>query len=62
MKDLREMSARELDELFREATIAAARHALGRGVSVMGLDMHGELVTVAPETNFAPDEDKSEDL
>jgi hypothetical protein len=40
----RDVSARELDELFRRATVKAAKAALKHGLTVTGLDSDGRLV------------------
>lgn len=42
----RDIEARELDELFRQATIAAARHHVKKGTPITGLDREGRIVTV----------------
>jgi hypothetical protein len=55
MKVLRDASAHELDELFREATVDAAKKALKDGLSVTGLDPDGRLVAVTKPLVVPPD-------
>ena len=42
---LRDMTAHDLDDLFRQATSGAADQALGRGVPVTGIDETGRVVS-----------------
>lgn len=55
MKVLRDASAHELDELFREATVDAAKEALKNGLSVTGLDPEGRLVAVTTPLVVPPE-------
>jgi hypothetical protein len=44
MKVLRDASATELDEVFRQATVAAAEKAINARRSIVGTDQDGRLV------------------
>jgi hypothetical protein len=44
MTDLRDASARELDELFRQTTVVAAQVALRAGLPITGLDLQGQVI------------------
>lgn len=44
VKVLRDASTAELDELFREVTVAAAKEAMAAGLMVVGTDCHGRIV------------------
>jgi hypothetical protein len=60
MKARRDVSARELDELFRRATVKAAKTALKHGLTVTGLDSDGRLIAtkkplvVSPQSQSDP--------
>jgi hypothetical protein len=49
MKSIKDLSLRELDEAFRAATLAAKEEADTRGLTVVGLDKDGNLVSSQPE-------------
>lgn len=44
MKELKQLSLEELDDLFRHATSAAKKVAKARGLPKVGLDQDGKLV------------------
>jgi hypothetical protein len=49
MKAVKDLSLKELDELFRAATSAAKEEADARGLPVVGLDKDGKLVSPQPD-------------
>jgi hypothetical protein len=49
MKAIKDLSLRELDEAFRAATRAAKEEADARGLTVVGFDKDGNLVSSRPE-------------
>ncbi|HEV7600635.1 MAG TPA: hypothetical protein VGO49_10325 [Bradyrhizobium sp.] len=54
MKQMKDLSLRELSDLFQEATEAAAMEARKHGLPQVGLDGHGELHE-PPKPEDAPD-------
>jgi hypothetical protein len=46
MKSLNEIKVEDIDLAFQEATVEAAQATLARGLPVVGLDPHGNLVEV----------------
>jgi hypothetical protein len=49
MKAIKDLSLRELDEAFRAATRAAKEEADAHGLTVVGFDKDGNLVSSQPE-------------
>ena len=58
MKSIRDLSARDLARLFREATTQAAREALDAGRSITGMDREGRVVTTRQPQPAAADAKK----
>ena len=59
MKSIRDLSARDLARLFREATTQAAREALDAGRSITGMDREGRVVsTRQPQPSAEAKKDK----
>jgi hypothetical protein len=54
-KNLRDASADELDEVFRQATVKAAKDALKAGLTVTGLDPDGRRVEAKEALVVPPD-------
>jgi alpha-D-ribose 1-methylphosphonate 5-triphosphate synthase subunit PhnL len=48
---LRDASVADLDELFRQVTVEAAKESLDRGLPVVGTDAEGRIVQTAPATD-----------
>lgn len=55
MKDLRDATLDELDEVFRRATVRAAKEALQDGLTVTGLNPDGRLVEAKEALVVPPD-------
>jgi hypothetical protein len=55
MKDLRDASPDELDEVFRRATVKAAKEALNDGLTVTGLDAEGHVIEAREALVVPPD-------
>ncbi|MCA1452794.1 hypothetical protein I6F35_06115 [Bradyrhizobium sp. BRP22] len=51
MKAIKDISLKELDDMFRAATLAAKEQADAHGLPVVGLDKNGKLVSSQPEPN-----------
>jgi hypothetical protein len=59
MKHVRDMTTDELDEAGRDATVAAAKRALDKGLAIVGLDEDGNVIeTRSPIKVAAPDSHK----
>jgi hypothetical protein len=52
MKELKQLPLEELDDLFRQATIAAKQAADARGLAKAGLDENDNLVIESPKTDY----------